>query len=86
MGPPKKKGFPKNLFANRAFWRIGQSFPWVGEGRPVGFGSVGLLGWPAGRPDGRQLRRQSKCDFRGILDAAGRKRIYANGEPLSPHL
>ena len=52
----------------------------------VGFGSAGLSGWPAGRQDGRQLRRQSKCDFRGILEAAGRKRFYANGEPLSPHL
>ena len=86
MRPPKKRGFQKISFANRAFWPVGWPFPGVGEAQAVGFGSSGLLGWPAGRQDGRQLRRQWKCDFRGILEAAGRKRFYANGEPLSPHL
>ena len=52
----------------------------------VGLSSSGRLGWPAGRPDGRQLRRQAKSKFQGLLEAAGRKEFYANGEPLSPHL
>ena len=86
IGPPKKRGFEKSSFANRAFRSAGRPFSWVGEALAVGFDSSGLLGWPAGRPDGRQLRRQSKCNFQGILEAAGRKRFYANGEPLSPHL
>ena len=80
------QGSGKNSFANRGVWSSGRPFSWVWRVRAVGFDRSGRLGWPAGRPDGRQLRRQSKCKFHGILEAAGRKRFYANGEPLSPHL
>ena len=86
MRASEKKGFPKLSFANLAFWSAGRAFSWVGWARAVGFGCAGLPGRSAGRPDGRQLRRQWKCGFRGILEAAGRKRFYANGEPLTPHL
>ena len=80
------QGSGKNSFANRGFCPSGRPFSWVGRARAVGFGSSGLLGWPAAWPDGRQLRRQAKRHFQGVLEAAGRKKLYANGEPLSPHL
>ena len=80
------QGSGKNSFAKRAFWPSGRAFSWVGRARAVSFGSSGLLGWPAAWPDDRQLRLQSKCNLQGVLEAAGRKKFYANGEPLSPHL
>ena len=80
------QGSGKNSFSNPAFWPSGRPFSWVGRARAVGFGCSGRLGWPAAWPDGRQLRRQTKCNFQGVLEAAGRKKFYANGEPLSPHL
>ena len=79
-------GSGKNFFANRAFCPSGRPFSWVGRARAVGIGFSGRLGWPAAWPDGRQLRRQAKSNFQGLLEAAGSKKFYANGEPLSPHL
>ena len=80
------QGSGKNSFANRAFWPSGRPFSWVRRAPAVGFGSSGRLGWPAAWPDGRQLRRQAKSNFPRVPEAAGRKKFYANGEPLSPHL
>ena len=80
------QGSGKNSFANRSFQPSGRWFSWVGRARAVGFGSSGRSGWPAAWPDGRQLRRQAKSNFPRLPEAAGRKKFYANGEPLSPHL
>ena len=84
--PPKNRGFKKSSFANGAFWSASGAFAWVREARAVGFDSSELPGRSVGRPVGRQLRRQLKKTFSIVLGAAGRKRFYANGEPLSPHL
>ena len=89
----------KRSLATQIFRRFGQGSEktrlqselgvrFLGSGR-LGGSALAFLGCSGGRRGGRAVGScagSRKDGFPGVLEAAGRKEFYANGEPLSPHL